>query len=108
MNIFAVPPSYRDGGDAMNQRGEQLEKKLEQARRLAAEASDHLTGERLAEMIDELEAKLRDVPEGKAGYRSDDVGGSRFASPNINSSMNLESSTLTREASSSVNLRVFK
>jgi hypothetical protein len=37
-----------------------LERKLEQARRLALEPTDPLTSERLAEMIEELEYQLLD------------------------------------------------
>jgi hypothetical protein len=42
---------------------EKLLKKLEQTRRLAASAPDRATKERLAEMVDELEGKLRDSKE---------------------------------------------
>ena len=37
---------------------EQLERKLAQTRRLAAQAPDRTTKERLAEVVDELEGKL--------------------------------------------------
>jgi hypothetical protein len=39
---------------------EALERKLEQARRLALEPTDSLTRERLAQMIEELEFQLQD------------------------------------------------
>jgi hypothetical protein len=38
----------------------ELERKLSQARRLAAAAPDRATKERLSEMIDELEGRLRE------------------------------------------------
>jgi len=38
----------------------ELERKLEQARRLAMEPTDPLTRERLAQLIEELEFQLRD------------------------------------------------
>jgi hypothetical protein len=38
----------------------ELERKLEQARRLAMEPTDPLTRERLAQLVDELEFQLRD------------------------------------------------
>ena len=38
----------------------ELERKLEQARRLAMEPTDPLTRERLAQLIEELEFRLRD------------------------------------------------
>jgi hypothetical protein len=41
-------------------RREVLERKLEQARRLALEPTDPLTRERLAQMIEELELQLQD------------------------------------------------
>ena len=41
-------------------RREALERKLEQARRLALEPTDPLTRERLAQMIEELEFQLQD------------------------------------------------
>jgi hypothetical protein len=63
MNIFAALSSYKDG-DAMNERREQLKTKLEQTRRLAAEVSDRITRDRLAEMVAELEEKLREAPNG--------------------------------------------
>jgi hypothetical protein len=37
-----------------------LERKLEQARRLASEPTDRLTRERLAELVEELEFQLQD------------------------------------------------
>jgi len=40
----------------------ELERKLEQARRLAMEPTDPLTRERLAQLIEELEFQLRDQP----------------------------------------------
>jgi DNA-binding ferritin-like protein len=51
------------GGRVMNNKSEreQLEKKLEQVRRMAAQASDRTTTERLTELIDELEGRLRDT-----------------------------------------------
>ena len=42
---------------------EQLERKLAQTRRLAAQASDLTTKERLAEVVDELEHKLSKTKE---------------------------------------------
>jgi hypothetical protein len=51
---------------------EGVERKLAQARRLALEPNDPLTGERLAQMIEELELQLQDQP------RSNILGG-RFA-----------------------------
>jgi hypothetical protein len=39
---------------------EGVERKLAQARRLALEPNDPLTGERLAQMIEELELQLQD------------------------------------------------
>jgi hypothetical protein len=41
-------------------RREALERKLEQARRLALEPTDALTRERLAQLIEELEYQLQD------------------------------------------------
>jgi hypothetical protein len=41
-------------------RREVLERKLEQARRLALEPTDSLTSERLAQLIEELEIQLWD------------------------------------------------
>jgi hypothetical protein len=38
----------------------ELERKLEQARRLAAEPTDPLTRERLAELVEELEFQLQE------------------------------------------------
>ncbi len=38
---------------------EELERRLAQARRLAMEPNDRLTGERLAQLIEELELELR-------------------------------------------------
>ena len=38
-----------------------LERKLEQTRRLALEPTDPVTRERLAQMIEELEFRLRDL-----------------------------------------------
>jgi len=38
-----------------------LERKLEQTRRLALEPTDPVTQERLAQMIEELEVRLRDM-----------------------------------------------
>jgi len=38
-----------------------LERKLEQTRRLALEPTDPVTRERLAQMIEELEVRLRDM-----------------------------------------------
>ena len=38
----------------------ELERKLEQARRLAMEPTDPLTSERLAQLVEELEFQLRD------------------------------------------------
>ena len=40
----------------------ELERKLEQARRLAMEPTDPLTRERLAQLVEELEFQLRDQP----------------------------------------------
>jgi hypothetical protein len=41
---------------------EAVEQKLAQTRRLALEANDPLTEERLAQMIEELELQLQDQP----------------------------------------------
>jgi TATA-binding protein-associated factor Taf7 len=38
----------------------ELERKLEQARRLASEPTDPLTRERLAQLVEELESQLRE------------------------------------------------
>jgi hypothetical protein len=46
----------------MNRRDrEELERRLAQARRLAREPSDPLTGERLARLVEELEYQLQDL-----------------------------------------------
>jgi len=60
LNVLATSPSDKDGDRAMNEKDhrEQLERKLAQTRRLAAQASDLTTKERLAEVVDELEDKL--------------------------------------------------
>jgi hypothetical protein len=60
LNVSAASPSNTDGDRAMNEEDhrEQLERKLAQTRRLAAQASDLTTKERLAEVVDELEGKL--------------------------------------------------
>jgi hypothetical protein len=60
LNVSAASPSNTDGDRAMNEEDyqEQLERKLAQARRLAALASDLTTKGRLADVVDELEDKL--------------------------------------------------
>jgi hypothetical protein len=60
LNVLAASPSNKDGDRAMNEKDdrEQLERKLAQARRLAAQASDLTTKGRLADVVDELEDKL--------------------------------------------------
>jgi hypothetical protein len=60
LNVLAASPSNKDGDRAMNEKDdrEQLERKLAQARRLAALASDPTTKGRLADVVDELEDKL--------------------------------------------------
>jgi hypothetical protein len=60
LNVLAASPSNRDGDRAMNEKDDrdQLERKLAQTRRLAAQASDLTTKERLAEVVHELEDKL--------------------------------------------------
>jgi hypothetical protein len=60
LNVSAASPSNKDGDRAMNEKDdrEQLERKLAQARRLAAQASDLTTKGRLADVVDELEDKL--------------------------------------------------
>jgi hypothetical protein len=52
LNVLAASPSNKDGDRAMNEEDhrEQLERKLAQTRRLAAQASDLTTKERLAEV----------------------------------------------------------
>jgi DNA-binding ferritin-like protein len=51
---------HTDGDRAMNEKDDQeeLERKLAQARRLAAQASDQTTKGLLADVVDELEDKL--------------------------------------------------
>jgi hypothetical protein len=44
-----------------NSRREDLEKKIEQSRRLAAEPTDPVTKERLNKLVEELEKQLRDL-----------------------------------------------
>ena len=65
LNVSAASPPNKDGDRAMNEKDdrEQLERKLAQTRRLAAQASDLTTKERLAEVVDELEHKLRKTQE---------------------------------------------
>jgi hypothetical protein len=65
---------------------EALERKLEQARRLALEPTDPLTRERLAQMVEELEFQLQDQrkvawpPPAKSGIRgSQNFFGGRFS-----------------------------
>jgi len=60
LNVLAASPSNKDGDRAMNEKDdrEQLERKLAQTRRLAAQASDLTTKGRLADVVDELEDKL--------------------------------------------------
>ena len=54
-------PVRKTGDPEMTRmRREALERKLEQARRLALEPTDPLTRERLAQMIEELEFQLQD------------------------------------------------
>jgi hypothetical protein len=61
MNILAIPPFDGLGASTMTRRQrEELEGKLDQARRLAMEPNDRLTGERLAQLIEELELELQD------------------------------------------------
>jgi len=50
LNVLAASPSNKDGDRAMNEKDdrEQLERKLAQTRRLAAQASDLTTKGRLA------------------------------------------------------------
>ena len=60
MNISGVPPSYIDGDNAMTEKRDrqELERRLEQARRMAAGA-DPITQERLEKLIRDLEEQLR-------------------------------------------------
>jgi hypothetical protein len=61
MNKFGASPSYKDGSVAMIEKSdrEELERRLEQARRMAKEPVDPLTKERLAKLIGDLEQQLR-------------------------------------------------
>jgi hypothetical protein len=61
MNDFGDSPSYRDGSVAMTEKSDrkELERRLEQARRMAKEPTDPLTKERLAKLISDLEEQLR-------------------------------------------------
>jgi hypothetical protein len=61
MNNLVDFPSYMNGGSAMTENGDrrELERRLEQARRMAKEPFDALTKERLARLIRDLEEQLR-------------------------------------------------
>ena len=59
VKTFETGPEDRSP-DMTRMRREALERKLEQARRLALEPTDPLTRERLAQMIEELEFQLQD------------------------------------------------
>ena len=59
----AVPPSHKEECAVMDQQRdrEQLERKLEQCRRLSGAASDPTTSIRFAKLIEELEHSLREA-----------------------------------------------
>jgi hypothetical protein len=61
MNNSAAHPSYINGDNAMTEKSDrrELERRLEQARRMAREAVDALTKERLEELIRDIEDQLR-------------------------------------------------
>jgi hypothetical protein len=61
VNILSIPPSNSGRSMEMDRRHrEELNRRLEQARRLALEPSDPLTRERLAQLIEDLEFQLQD------------------------------------------------
>ena len=61
MNHLAVPPSYEEGNVAMALKSDrqELERRLQQARRMLREHDDPLTKERLSQLIRDLEGQLR-------------------------------------------------
>lgn len=61
MNFSVGPPSYIDGNNAMTEKSDrkELERRLEQARRMAAYHTDTLTQERLEKLVRELEEQLK-------------------------------------------------
>jgi hypothetical protein len=60
-NFFAAPLSYRQGSAAMDPKNDrkELERRLEQARRMVRDHDDPLTKERLSKLIRNLEEQLQ-------------------------------------------------
>jgi hypothetical protein len=61
LNNFAAPSSYKKGSVAMDDKSDrkELERRLEQAKRMAAFPSDTVTNERLQKLVQDLEKQLR-------------------------------------------------
>jgi hypothetical protein len=61
MNNFYASPSYMNGNSAMTKNSDrkELERRLEQARRIAKSQPDLLTRERIEKLIHDLEEQLR-------------------------------------------------
>jgi hypothetical protein len=66
LNIFAVPSSYKDGGNAAmpskNERVE-LEMKIMKYRQMARRVTDDESRQRINGLVAELEQKLREIDE---------------------------------------------
>jgi hypothetical protein len=61
LNIFPVPSYYIEGAASVSESSDRNEllRRLEQSRRLAAEPSDPLTKARLKQLVKDLEEQLR-------------------------------------------------
>ena len=61
MNNFDATPSYMNGNSAMTEKSDrkELERRLEQARRIAKSQPDLLTRDRIEKLIRDLEEQLK-------------------------------------------------
>jgi hypothetical protein len=62
VNYCAAPSSYKRGSVVVDEKRDrkELERRLEQAKRMAAMPADPLTNERLRKLVQELEEQLRE------------------------------------------------
>jgi hypothetical protein len=62
VNHCVAPSSYKRGSVAVDEKRDrkELERRLEQAKRMAAMAADPVTNERLRKLVQELEEQLRE------------------------------------------------
>jgi TATA-binding protein-associated factor Taf7 len=59
VNILAIRPFIGRSAEMTRTKRQELERKLEQAHRLALEPTDPLTRERLVQLVEELEFQLK-------------------------------------------------